>query len=120
MTARLAGHAIHYPDNFSFQSEYVIDVTEDPIRQILIGEEYTPVMSDQSNLLIETQYLKPGIKIPGMVDETVGTTWILDLLERREPIPPRPEDVSAYHGSAGYLQRFAAGEARLIEAHPVK
>lgn len=43
-----------------------------------------------------------------------------DLLERREPIPPRPEDVSAYHGPAGYLQRVAAEEARLIEAHPVK
>ena len=43
-----------------------------------------------------------------------------DLLEKREPIPPRPEDVSAYHGPAGYLQRFAAEEARLIEAHPVK
>ena len=41
-----------------------------------------------------------------------------NLLRRREPISPRPEDVSAYHGPGGYLERFAAEEARLITAHP--
>ena len=43
-----------------------------------------------------------------------------NLLKRREPIPPRPEDASAYHGSDGYLERFVAEEAKLITAHPPK
>ena len=43
-----------------------------------------------------------------------------NLLKRREPIPPRPEDASAYHSPDGYLERFVAEEAKLITAHPPK
>ena len=41
-----------------------------------------------------------------------------NLLRRREAISPRPEDVPAYHSPGGYLERFVAEEARLIEAYP--
>jgi len=41
-----------------------------------------------------------------------------NLLRRRAPITSRPEDVSLYHSPGGYLERFAAEEARLIGAHP--
>jgi len=40
------------------------------------------------------------------------------LLRRGEAIQPRPEDVSAIHGPGGYLDKFAAEEAKLIAAHP--
>jgi len=40
------------------------------------------------------------------------------LLKRRDAIQSRPEDISAFHGSGGYLERFAVEEAKLIERHP--
>lgn len=41
-----------------------------------------------------------------------------NLLRRGEAIQPRPEDVSAFHGPGGYLDKFAVKEAKLIAAHP--
>jgi sugar (pentulose or hexulose) kinase len=41
-----------------------------------------------------------------------------NLLQRREPISPRPEDVSAYHSPGGYLEKFAAEGAKIKAAHP--
>ena len=41
-----------------------------------------------------------------------------NLLIRGRAIQPKPEDVSAFHGPGGYLDKFAAEEAKLIAAHP--
>ena len=41
-----------------------------------------------------------------------------NLLRRGEAIQPRPEDVSAFHSPGGYLDEFAAEEAKLTAAHP--
>jgi len=41
------------------------------------------------------------------------------ILQRREAIKPRREDVEAYHGAGKYLDKFAAEEERLIQMHPV-
>jgi len=40
------------------------------------------------------------------------------LLRRGEAIQPRPEDVSAIYRPGGYLDKFAAEEAKLIAAYP--
>lgn len=42
----------------------------------------------------------------------------VNFLRRGETIQPRPEDVSAIHGSGGYLDKFAVEEAKLIATHP--
>ena len=42
------------------------------------------------------------------------------ILKRGEVIQSRPEDVSIFHRSGGYLDKFAAEEAKLIKAHPLK
>jgi xylulokinase len=41
------------------------------------------------------------------------------LLRRGEAIHPRQEDVSAVHQPGGYLDRFAAEEAKLLAAYPL-
>ena len=42
------------------------------------------------------------------------------LLKRSAPIQPRPEDVTAYHGSGKYLEQFRATAAKLVTAHPIQ
>ena len=42
-----------------------------------------------------------------------------NLLSRGETIQLRPDDVSAIHGPGGYLNKFAAEEAKLIATHPL-
>lgn len=46
--------------------------------------------------------------------------FVANLLKRKEPIQPRPEDVAALHSPGGYLDKFATEEAKLIAAHPPK
>ncbi|MCH8293515.1 xylulose kinase [Candidatus Poribacteria bacterium] len=42
------------------------------------------------------------------------------ILKRRVPIPPKSEDVEAYHGSGRYLEKFRLEEAKIIAEHPVE
>ena len=35
-------------------------------------------------------------------------------------VQPMPEDIAAYHGDGKYLAKFAAKEADLIAANPIK
>jgi xylulokinase len=39
---------------------------------------------------------------------------------RGTAIQPKPEDVAAFHGPGGYLERFTAAESALLKKHPVK
>jgi len=41
------------------------------------------------------------------------------VLARGTAIQPKPEDVAAFHGPGGYLERFAAAESSLLKKHPV-
>jgi xylulokinase len=51
-------------------------------------------------------------------DETVDVKELsASLLQRREPIYPRPEEVSTYHDEGGYLERMALEEEKLVETY---
>ena len=41
----------------------------------------------------------------------------LRQLKRMRPVHPRPEDVVAYHGPAGYLEKLASVESTVIRTH---
>lgn len=42
------------------------------------------------------------------------------VLSRSAAVQPEPEDVAAFHGPGGYLERFATAESALLKKHPVK
>jgi xylulokinase len=43
-----------------------------------------------------------------------------NLLQRGVEVQPQPEDVSAFHDSGGFLDKFAEEEAKLLKANPLE
>ena len=52
--------------------------------------------------------------LTGQGEELEPGSWCASFLRQKERVEPRREDVEAYHGEGGYLERFKETEKRLI------